>query len=525
MRIRNIIESKKKILLVLLAAVIVAVSTSFYFVNKKRYKIILIGLDAAGWNVILPLIEEGKLPNIKRLMDNGCWGNLKTLEGRTSWAIWTSIATGKSLQVHGITDFMGTDAATGEKVPYYSGSRKVKAIWNILGEYRKKVGIVGYLVTWPAERVNGVMISEGADESDFFSSNYSKPSFERLLSEREFNSFRKATDTAFILKGEDKWIIDRDYFVLGFSKYLLKKMKFDFFCLYIRGIDSLSHRYCRYVQDGTLGGLPCYKEVISGYYIWCDNAIGDLLKIAGKYATVVIVSDHGFKADCRAERVYFLSDLGNFLEMADLDELKYNSKAILLEDVSPRSPLPVRNIRISCDAGGEDFNAAREKAKDILKGIKIKETGKPIFRIIGDTNSGFMLEVVTDTPQYHILINNLEYKISDFLIENNFPGKHDYADAIIILSGKNIRRDMKLKRASIYDIAPTLLYLSGLPAADDMPGSVLERAIDLSYLTEHPLEHIDTYENVKEPKAPEPFCSPADVQRTKERMRSLGYLN
>jgi hypothetical protein len=84
---------------------------------------------------------------------------------------------------------------------------------------------------------------------------------------------------------------------------------------------------------------------------------------------------------------------------------------------------------------------------------------------------------------------------------------------------------MKLKSASIYDIAPTLLYLSGLPAADDMPGSVLERAIDLSYLTEHPLEHIDTYENVKEPKAPEPFCSPADVQRTKERMRSLGYLN
>lgn len=41
-------------------------------------KVSVIGLDAMSWNVIEPLISKRKLSNIKRLMENGVWGNLES---------------------------------------------------------------------------------------------------------------------------------------------------------------------------------------------------------------------------------------------------------------------------------------------------------------------------------------------------------------------------------------------------------------------------------------------------------------
>lgn len=58
-------------------------------------KLLLIGWDAADWQMIQPLMDAGKMPTLKRLVDKGVSGNLATIRPVLSPMLWTSIATGK----------------------------------------------------------------------------------------------------------------------------------------------------------------------------------------------------------------------------------------------------------------------------------------------------------------------------------------------------------------------------------------------------------------------------------------------
>lgn len=245
-------KSKKIILSVLL--IITLFASIAYLVNKKeiKTKVLLIGLDGADWKVITPLLNRGKLPNIKILMDKGSWGNLNSPEPITSEVIWTSIATGKTHEEHGITDRLMKDPDTRELVPPTSNLRKVKAIWNILSEHKNKVGAAGYMVTWPPEEVHGVMISNRADQHKYSSKDYSYPPFSDLCNELEFNNFSKVENSIVSRIEKDKFttidlsIEKRDNFIANFSKHLLQKQNFDFFCLHLWGIDILSHYFWKY---------------------------------------------------------------------------------------------------------------------------------------------------------------------------------------------------------------------------------------------------------------------------------------
>jgi len=69
--------------------------------NQKR--LLLVGWDAADWKLIQPLVDEGKLPACRHLLETGVSGNLTTLEPELSPMLWTAIATGKHAYHHGCT--------------------------------------------------------------------------------------------------------------------------------------------------------------------------------------------------------------------------------------------------------------------------------------------------------------------------------------------------------------------------------------------------------------------------------------
>lgn len=503
-----------------------------YLLTKKRHKILLIGLDGAGWNVMMPIIREGKLPNIKRLMDNGCWGRLETLKSSISEIIWTTIATGKPADLHGITDNLMKDPDTNEMVPPSSNFRKVKAIWNILSERKNKVGVVGYKVSWPAEKVNGVIVSDRADESGYFSRQYSEPPFTALCAERIFDSFKDEFNKS-VAPGPEMWAYKKDMFMSNFAKYILKNDKFSFFCLYLVGIDVLSHYYWRYTvpknKEASVEDISKYKNVIRDYYILCDRLIGDLLAYIDKETTIIIVSDHGFKTKQYKTDEYIFSNLDSLLEACGLRKFMYNSKEVILEDAQKYMWNYKKNIKILGGLSGQEYNAAKDIAKKMLANIKVEETSQSLFKIPNDTDSGFMLEVdkayINKMSQYHVLINGQKYKIIDFATQDPSVGTHDCDDAIIIVSGKNIRKHQHLGHSSVYDITPTILYLLGLPIANDMSGKVLISSIEEGFLARNPLRHVNTYEKGNKLLFQKVIRSVIDEEKAKERMRSLGYIN
>ncbi len=119
--------------------------------------ILLVGLDGFEWSAVLPLLREGKLPTIAGLLQRGAYGTLESFPARVSPALWTSIATGKDVDKHGIYDFL---RERNPAVFYSSADRKTKAFWNILTDHGRRVATVGWFVTYPAEAVNGVMVAQ-----------------------------------------------------------------------------------------------------------------------------------------------------------------------------------------------------------------------------------------------------------------------------------------------------------------------------------------------------------------------------
>lgn len=102
-----------------------------------------------------------------------------------------------------------------------------------------------------------------------------------------------------------------------------------------------------------------------------------------------------------------------------------------------------------------------------------------------------------------------------------YSGKHKQ-NGIIIMAGKNVKKGVDLSDARVFDIAPTILALYGLPVGLDMEGRPLTQAIDEEFLARHPVRYVDTYET-GEQRIPRAVTSAADHD-IKERLRALGYI-
>jgi hypothetical protein len=111
---------------------------------SSRPRVLLIGLDGAGWDVLDPLIDAGYLPTIGGLIRGGAWAKLdETANGPNCCycpPVWSSIATGWPRTVHGM--FQLADEPLDRAVP---------AIWTILAAHGGTTTQVSYRNTFPVE--------------------------------------------------------------------------------------------------------------------------------------------------------------------------------------------------------------------------------------------------------------------------------------------------------------------------------------------------------------------------------------
>jgi predicted AlkP superfamily phosphohydrolase/phosphomutase len=529
---KNLVHKKIIAIILLPVLVLACVVLGTLINNHKKTKILLIGLDGASWKIILPLVDQGKLPNIKHLIEDGCRGKLETLDPIESDIIWTTVITGKSPRFHGITGNAMIDSDTGKLTFPTSNLRKVKALWNILSANGKKVGVVNYRASWPAEKVNGFMISNRQGRNQSSTLPYAQPSLKSFCTRKMFKDFRRGLFSP-PLRKDTAWVFEHDNFMANIAEYLYKHNTFDFFCLYLAGTDEMSHYYWKYLfpdhEDVSPEEIAKYKDIIPSYYAWCDNIIGNLLSAADSDTTVIIISDHGFKSIKQEDRPYVSLKLDVLLGAAGLSKFNYNSKEVKLLNTGPEDVLMFqKNLKIVGDLSRDEFIAVREKIKDALRNIKVKENNAYLFKALFDNRNGFALDINRASfhraPECHVLIGKKEYRFLDFLSKDTASGAHDPDDGIIIIYGKNINKHSQIKGASVYDIAPTILYLLDLPVAEDMPGNILQSVFNLGLLKKKPLKYVNTYENLTVKVAREPIGLPEEDKIIKDRMRSLGYL-
>ena len=286
-------------------------------------KVLLLGWDAADWKIINPLMDQGKMPNLQKLVNQGVMGNLSTLYPVLSPMLWTSIATGKRAHKHGIHGFSEPDPQSGGVRPITNLGRKVKAIWNILNQHGLKSNVVGWWPSHPAEPINGVMVSDfyqkpvgNADEPwPMRPGTVHPPRLIEPLAEFRIHPGELEGDmllpfvprAAEIDQEKDKRlgsvakVLAEISSVHAAATALMQLEPWDFMAVYFDGIDHFCHGFMQYhpprLEWVKEEDYELYKDVVSVGYQFHDLMLGVYLRLAGEDTTVIIVSDHGFHPD------------------------------------------------------------------------------------------------------------------------------------------------------------------------------------------------------------------------------------
>jgi len=335
------------LLLILSIAVLLAY---FFLRGKENPPVVLIGLDGADWNIIHPLFERGKLPHLASLVREGSWGILQTIRPTKSPVIWTSIATGKTMLKHGILDFKYVTKNNIE-IPYSAEEKIAKTFWDILSEERFTVGVINWFVTFPAEVVNGFMVSnrfrvgvfkylpeqgitypeELKDEifSQMVMIKHKK--YQKILREegmKDYWSESKAKKIQ-IPSGREQQVKNfriytlQDKSIENVTLFLLKNVSVDLFATYFRLIDTTSHFTSIFVdndlreiwiKENDEFGAPTpetekrlYQNmatIVEPVYSYMDNVVGRIMSRSPENTTFILVSDHGFNFSSKGYNHY-----------------------------------------------------------------------------------------------------------------------------------------------------------------------------------------------------------------------------
>ncbi len=298
--------------------------------DRSARRVLLIGWDGADWRMLNPLLERGEMPNLQRFLDEGVRGNIATLQPMLSPMLWTSIATGKHADRHGILGFAEPDPSGKSARPVTARSRRCKAIWNILDDAGRPSGVVNWYASHPAEPVKGFIVSDrfcvptGALKADepFHGWTPAKGSvhpaedLEPLAQTRvhpmmigleQVREFVPDATEEECLKDprlrELRVLLAHCASVHNAATAYISERPWDFLGVYYDAIDRMAHAFMEFnpprMEHVSDEEFARYKGVMEGCYRLHDLMLGRLMKLIDDDTVVMICSDHGFYSDQR----------------------------------------------------------------------------------------------------------------------------------------------------------------------------------------------------------------------------------
>ncbi|MCP3957268.1 MAG: hypothetical protein GY719_05395 [bacterium] len=419
-------------------------------------RVLVLALDGLDWDFVLPWVRAGDMPNLARLMDAGTWGRMETLVPTLSPLIWTTVATGVSPDRHGILDFVEKEPTRGILLPVTGRSRKVPAVWNLASAFGRSVGVVGWWASWPAERVRGTVVTDRLYYT--LTQGISEAVFRSDPPEMVFPAER----TAEIAALRDRAVKETDWQAV---QYFMNIPEQQF-------IDAVAAN--RGMEDPVDG----FRRILASTRTY----LGAGLQLAGEKPDLLMVYLEG------------TDTLGHLL--------------------APYMPPPTLDV-------------------DPAEAAVYVEAVPKYFQIV-DRWIGRFLEHYPLSETAVLVVSDHGFKWTESRPRGlsgtagpTAPLWHE-TDAVFVAAGRGIERRGELPRsgsandppASIYDVAPTVLALLGLPAGAGWEGSVLPGCPSPE------LQPID-YEPLVPPSSYQPQladdATPVDPEFI-AKLRSLGYL-
>lgn len=541
-------------------------------------KVLIIGLDGGTFSVIDPLIEQGRLPNLERLIRSGARATLLSTRPPLTPVAWGAFMTGCGPGKHGTFAFVRVRPED-YRVEFLNGSHlRVPTIWEIVSRHGLRCGAHNVPWTFPPRRVNGFMLS-GLDAPTFDSSiAYPSGLFERVV-DATGPYFEKFVPPHVVAKNIDR--LGCQISQCGrVARWLLSAEPVDLFMTVFSSIDHVQHNFWNareHRPDRTRR-----ENVIEYAYERVDEEIGRLLNsYADADTTVLIVSDHG-AGPCRGainldrwfeergwltfrpHRIAFLDAVRQTaLQVARrfssrsvrgrLQKHAYNTRE-RLASVRMVEGIDWSRTRVYCwsDYGnvqinvrgrqglgvvapGAEFDAMREELIVSLRGLRHPDDGLPVVEDVYTAEELYAGPHLDKAPDLLVQTRNYEYEIITHLTPSGpvptevdtaiFPpplrsGTHRI-EGVLIACGPTIRQGFHFESATLEDIAPTLLYLLGLPVPTYMDGHVIEELFEPSVLRDRAPAYKD--EQLPDLQVDSPYSADEAVEVEKH-LRDLGYV-
>ena len=489
----------------------------------KPGPVVVVGVDGGSWQVIRRLWEEGRLPHLRALSERGVVSDLMPVAS-ASPVIWTSMATGVRPERHGIEGFV-VPTERGP-IPVSSALRKVPALWNMATVTGRRVAVLGWWASWPAEEVNGIVASDrpfGTGSEAFYPADL-EVSFTELA-ERHM---------------EEGTQIPRHFVQDGAMGRLAVQSAgedFDLILVYQRTVDMVSHRYWRYFRrNATETNAPAdvekYGPIIPAAYEDLDRLVGELVEAGSPDTNLFVVSDHGFHA-MKGPQVRVSFDMNGILRELGYQRLDESGAIEWSESVAMSLSLGtsyrVRPIQVGPPGGAlSEAEAARIESELRADLERLRwGSGQQAFRVRRakreERERGADLEVVVlgggATQQIFLDGEALRTKAG---VRPGLSGSHGARTrGIFLAAGPAIDETAELELIHTLDVAPTILAAMGLPVGEDFDGSARLEIFRSTFLERYPLRTISSWGGRDAAGVVE---SPVDEELVEE-LKSLGYLN
>ncbi|MBI4355942.1 MAG: alkaline phosphatase family protein [Candidatus Omnitrophica bacterium] len=265
-------------------------------------RFLAIGLDGATWTILRPLMEQGLLPHLQRLVSEGASGELLSTVPAHSGPAWTTFMTGVNPGKHGVFGFT-TRLFNGKVGSRPTSSRDIQAptIFQLLGEAGQVVGSVNLPMTYPPFPVNGFLISDDMlrpPRGGEFT--YPTDVLARIgLDPASYNEGGVRTERH---DGRDEALIEDSLRRIEIRVQVTLRLMASYDWRYLVVVFTETDRVQHLLWHVLDPAHPRYEEALVQrlrprlleVYRAADRAIGALAAQAGPSSVVTVVSDHGF---------------------------------------------------------------------------------------------------------------------------------------------------------------------------------------------------------------------------------------
>ena len=461
----------------------------------SKKKVLVIGLDCAPPELLFDGFINN-LPNLKKLLQHGVHARMESSHPPITIPAWMVMATSKNMGKLGLYGFRHRKPGTYNEIWLANSySVKEKTVWDILGEYGRKVIVIGVPPAYPPRPVNGYLVScfmTPSTEKDYTYPKELKKEIENLVGEY-------ILDVVFRTEEKDKMLkqlyemTEKRFKVI---EYLMKNKPWNFIMFVEIGVDRIHHAFWKFFDKQHHLYQPGnkYENAIKEYYQFIDNKIGKLLKLTDKNTTVIVVSDHGAK---RMKGAFSINEW--LIEKGYLVLKKRPEKIISVQEAEvdwsktkawgwggyhARVFLNVKGREPQGTINPKDYKKIRNQLIEDLKAIRGPNGEKWNTKVY--TPEEIYPDGKGDYPDLTIYFDNLSWRSagtigydSSYLPEND-KGPDDAVHAqygVFILYDPKKKRGRKIEDINLLDVAPTILAIMNIPVPPDMEGKIVREVL------------------------------------------------